>query len=92
MNIGESVLFSNLSATPAQFALEGGEYAMFVSATWGGGSVTLQGLAADGTTLVSLMPAFTSNGYGYLDLPPGQYTLAVATATAVYISICRVPV
>lgn len=83
--------FSNISATPAAFVLLGGEYGMMVSATFGGGSVTLQGLSLDGATWVTVLPAFTANGYSYLDLPPGQYRVLIATATAVYISVSRIP-
>jgi hypothetical protein len=86
----DSKTFSNISATTAQFTLLGGTYGVTAVATWGGRSVTLQVLAPDGTTWVTALTAFAANGYGSLSLPPGQYRLAVVTATAVYASVCRV--
>jgi hypothetical protein len=40
----DQVLFSNISATPASFKLNGGTYGIEVIATWGGGSVDLKRL------------------------------------------------
>lgn len=82
--------FSNISATTAAFELGGGKYGVYASATWGGGSVTLQAVGPDGTTLVTVLTAFTANGYASVDLPPGLYKFAVATASAVYASVFRV--
>ena len=82
--------FSNIAATTAVFQLQGGTYGMYATATWGGGTVTLQGLGPDRLTWVTVLPAFTANGYGSVSLPAGQYQIAVATATAVYASIWRV--
>lgn len=87
----ESKQFSNISATTSAFRLKGGKYGVTVVATFGGGSVTLQGLAFDGSTFVTVLAAFTAAGYATVDLPPGQYQLAVATATAVYASVTSVP-
>ena len=83
--------FSNVSATPAAFVLLGGKYGIMVSATFSGGNVALQGLALDGATWVTVLPAFTTNGYGYLELPPGEYRVQITTATAVYVSVSRIP-
>jgi hypothetical protein len=33
----------------------------------------------------------TVNGYAVVDLPPGQYKYFIATFTAVYAVICRIP-
>ena len=82
--------FANISATPASFSLLGGTYAVTVSATWGGGSVTLNSLAGDNATEIAVLPAFSSNGYASLNLGPGLYQFAIATATAVYADIHRV--
>lgn len=79
--------FSNIAATPASFPLSAGEYGLTVHATFGGGSVTLQKLAADGSTFVTCMPAFTADGYATANLPAGTYRLLVTTATAVYADI-----
>ena len=83
----ENVVFTNKSATPASFTLRGGNYSIEAVATWGGGSVTLNRLAADGATYVSTGISFTANGYQNVNLPSGTYQVAIATATAVYVDI-----
>lgn len=90
-SVTESKQFSNISATTAQFTLKGGKYAVSAVATFGGGSVTLQGLAFDLTTFVTVVAAFTAAGYAVIDLPPGQYRFTIATATAVFCSVTSVP-
>jgi hypothetical protein len=89
----EAVSFSNISASTSPFALRGGKYAVAALATFGGGSVKLQALGPDGTTFISLAAAsdFTAAGGAVVDLPPGQYRFTIATATAVYASVCRIP-
>lgn len=79
--------YSNISSTPATFQLKGGNYGVTVTATFGGGSVTFNKLSQDGTTWVPVVPAFTANGYANVSLPPGNYQLAIATATAVYAEV-----
>lgn len=91
MRAQEGQLFSNISATTASFPLKGGKYGHAAVATWGGGSVTLQVLAPDGTTWLTAATAFSANGFAVIDIPPGEYRYAVATATAVHASIQRVP-
>lgn len=83
----ENTSFSNISATPASFTLRGGNYGVTVKATWGGGSVTLQRLSPDATTYVTVMTAFTADGYANGNLPGGTYRLLVATATAIYVDV-----
>ena len=88
----DGVSFSSLSATPASFTLLGGRYLMTVAATWGGGSVDLQELMPDGSTLVSVLTTtFTANGAKLVDLPPGTYEVVITTATAVQGTLVRVP-
>lgn len=89
----EAVSFSNISASTAPFALRGGKYGVATLATFGGGSVKLQALGPDGSTYLSLSSAsdFTAAGGAVVDLPPGQYRFTIATATAVYASVCRIP-
>lgn len=84
--------FSNIAATTAAFVLRGGLYGVTVTATFGGGSVTLQRLAADGSTYVTALTAFTAAGYSTVYLPSGTYKVAVTTATAVYVDITTVPI
>lgn len=79
--------FANITATTAAFALRGGLYAVTVHATFGGGSVTLQKLAADASTYVTALTAFTADGYATVSLPSGTYKVAVTTATGVYVDI-----
>jgi hypothetical protein len=86
----DNVYFSNISATTAAFLLAGGTYGVTVTATFGGGSVTLQRLAPDASTYVTCLAAFTAAGYASVALPPGTYKVAVTTATAVYIDIVGV--
>jgi hypothetical protein len=42
------------------------------------GTVTLQTLAADGSTWLTAMTAFAANGYESADLPSGTYRVALA--------------
>jgi hypothetical protein len=90
----ESFAWSNISATPAQFSLLGGTYVLDAVATWSTGSVKLQRVGPDGSTLIDPATAasLTANGTsGALSLPPGKYQLTIATATAVYASLTRIP-
>ena len=93
MRSRDGYLASNITTTTAAFTLEGGLYGMDVVATFGGGSVKLQKLAADNTTYVSVSSGtdFTAAGYATANLPAGKYRLTIATASAVYASIGRVP-
>lgn len=86
----ENISFSNISANTAAFTLRGGNYGITVTATFGGGSVTLQRLAPDGTTYVTVVTAFTAAGYASANLPSGTYRLAVATATGVYADVVSI--
>lgn len=90
-SVAESKQFSNISASTNAFALKGGKYGVAVVATFGGGSVTLQGLSFDLTTFVTVVAAFTAAGYATVDLPPGQYRFTIATATAVFATVTSVP-
>lgn len=82
---------SNVSATTAAFPLRGGLYMILVTATFGGGNVVLQALAADGTTYVNIHTAITATGVVNVTLPNGQYRWAITTATAVYASVIGIP-
>jgi hypothetical protein len=82
-----TVTFTNIAATPASFALRAGLYGITSKGTWGGGSATLQRLAADNATYITVLTAITADGYATVQLPPGTYRLLIATATAVYVDI-----
>lgn len=93
----ESVAFQNISATTAAFTLKGGRYLVNAVATFGGGSVALQSLMADGSTFTTV-PDIAGNavslaaaGWKTTDLAPGQYRFAIATATAVFCAATSVP-
>lgn len=87
----ESVLFSNISATTAAFALRGGRYNVDVIGT-GFGTVTLQRLGPDGSTWLPALANFTANGTQLADLASGSYRFAIVTATAVYAAVVRIPI
>jgi len=91
MRAGENQSFSDISADTAAFVLRGGKYGISATATWSAGSVTLEKLAGDGSTYVTAATAMTANDYVTVDLPPGTYKFAVATSTAVYLELQRVP-
>lgn len=96
MRAQECKLISNATAAAAQadtFTLSGGKYAAAAKGTWGGGSAKLQILLPDGATYVSVASGtdFTADGYGVVDLPPGAYRWTCATASALYLSVSRIP-
>lgn len=72
----ENVAFSNIAATTAAFSLTGGKYAVdVIGSTFG--TVTLERLGPDGTTMLTALAAFSATGTANADLPPGQYKLAI---------------
>lgn len=89
----ESNIFQAASANTAAFTLMGGVYSVAVIATWNStGTVTLQQLGPDGTTWMTALTAISADGIAApVALPPGQYRLAIATATGVYATIARIP-
>jgi hypothetical protein len=87
----ESKQFTNISATTVAFGLKGGRYGLVVSANFAGGNVQLQMLSLDGVTWINFGAAITVNGVATNDLPPGQYRIAIVTATAVYAALTSVP-
>lgn len=81
--------FSNISATTSVFTVEGGMYGIDVTATWGGGTVKLQKLAADGTTYITVS-TYSADTYENQTLAPGTYKFTVATASAIYIRMTAI--
>ena len=79
------------AASSATFYINGGLYCLDAIATWSSGSVTVQRVGPDGSTLISTALTLTANGtiQGYL--PPGTYQITVTTATAVYASLTSIP-
>lgn len=84
---------SNASTSSALTKLSGGLYAVSAIATWSSGSVTLEVQAADESTMIAVgsSTTFSANGFATVYLPPGWYQLVVATSTAVYARVIRVP-
>ena len=72
--------WANISATPADFNLDAGNYGL--TATWTVGTVQLQKFMPDGSTLIPVTAALAAPGAGsgftYLQLPAGQYRLVLA--------------
>ena len=82
-------VWSNISATPNDFNLDAGVYALQLKATWGGGSAVLQSLQPDGSTY---LPVWTANQdtFQELRLPAGQYQLTITTATGLTGQITKI--
>ena len=76
--------WKNISATPTPIKLGNGFYGLTVHAgTWGGGRVTLQRLAADGSTYATAFKAFSADSSATAYVPSGTYQLTLDTATDV---------
>ena len=93
MRATDSIKAANASATTSAAKLDGGIYTLFATATFGGGTVKVQALSNDGSTWIDVANgSLTAAGSaGPLYLPPGQYRINIATATAVYAALTRVP-
>lgn len=98
MNVTESINFANIAATTAAFTLKGGRYLFNAVATFGGGTVALQGMEADGASFATVpdvagnAASLSAAGWKLVDLAPGQYKFTIATATAVFASVASVPI
>lgn len=84
--------FSNAAAGTAKFSLRGGRYAVVYSGT-GTGTVDLKMLGPDGTTYIAcgLTQITATTGYQVVELAPGAYEVVIATFTANYVGITRIP-
>lgn len=94
MRATDSYSASNIAATTDAFELKGGYYKVAAVATFGGGSVAFEMLGPDGSTWLvvdATNTTLTAAGHGNAAVPPGKYRLAIATATAVYASVVRIP-
>lgn len=79
-------------STSQTFDLIAGMYGVQVIATWGGGTVVLNRLSNDGSTYVSTGVSFSANSFQTVQIPEGNYQLAVTTATAVYAEIMPIAI
>lgn len=84
-------VLKDATADSNPFYLRGGLYGIIVAATFSSDHVTLQALAADGTTYVDAVTAFAANGYATAYLTPGIYKIA-CDAAAAYASVAPIPV
>lgn len=85
--------FVNAAAgTSTAFILQGGRYAFAFNGT-GTGTVDLRGVGPDGATAIAvgLTQITATAGYQVVELPPGSYTVVIATFTANYVSLTRIP-
>lgn len=88
------LMISNSAADSDEYIWPGGDGVFDAVATWGGGSVSLEFLAADGSTWVAVGTdtTLTANGAGAFILGEGVKIRAnVTTATAVYARARRAP-
>lgn len=84
-------LLSNASATSGWVPWPGGRGDFRVEATFGGGNVSLQCQAPNGTAIaVASATTLTANGRGTFELGPGLIRAAVTTATGVYAQVLRI--
>lgn len=92
MRAQESVGVKNVAAGTYPVAVIGGLYTIAVIAT-GFGSIDVQRFGPDGSSLLSVLGApFTANGGQTVYLAPGLYDIVIATSTANYVEITRIPV
>lgn len=89
-------LMNAAGATSAQFAWPGGQGVFIVDGTFGGGTVTLQFVGPDGSTLITAGAAttFTANGAGVFYLPQCkiQATVTGATGASLYAKAQVLPI
>lgn len=93
MRANESVVpFSNAAAATVTFELIGGRYAITYKGT-GTGTVDVAILGPDGTTYIAcgVTQITATTGYQIIELPPGQYRAVIATFTANYLTLTRIP-
>lgn len=93
MRAHESYTFSSPTAADSpNFSLLGGAYVLDAVANFNSGTITLQRLGPDGATFITAATALSANGTsGSIALPPGVYKYAVASATALSVSVIRIP-
>lgn len=89
--VANHVLNNVTAVTQGAFQLTGGQYAVETVGT-GAGSITLQKLAADGTTWYTASTSVVAGPtLATAQLPPGAYRWTTAGFTAVYASVSRIP-
>jgi hypothetical protein len=84
--------FNNAAASTQTFNLEGGQYAIITKST-GSGTIDVSILGPDGSTYIpcGYTQVTATSSYTLISLPPGSYKMVIATFTANYVVIARVP-
>lgn len=82
-----------ITSTSATFELRGGKYWFGTVGTFNSATATLQKVASDGATLVTVTTALTAAGGNVSDLPPGTYqvTISDSTSAVLYWEVVRIP-
>ena len=91
-NSTEHLVQSNIGVgTTAPFTLRGGSYWIETQST-GTGTIDLKKLGPDGSTYTARITQITTTaGQQTISLPPGTYEWVIATFTANYLEITRIP-
>jgi hypothetical protein len=92
MRAGEQAIFFNNAAAGSTTAyILGGKYLLVFAGT-GTGTVDLFATALDGSQTAKVATQITATaGSQVLDLPPGTYKATIATFTANYLTLTRIP-
>lgn len=92
MRAQEGFSLKNKAADTYPVTLGGGQYAWQTNST-GTGSIDLKRLGADGTTAVAVATQIvaTTGWQTGLYLPPGTYQIIIASFTANYVDLQRIP-
>lgn len=90
-NGGRLDLVENASATGDWLIWPGGHGVFMSEATFGGGTVKLQGKSPNGTEIDVDGASVTANGSKAFYWPPGELRAHIATATAVYAYAVVIP-
>lgn len=89
----DGINLSNVAPGTTKFGLSGGRYCLDTLST-GTGTIDVKQLAGDGATYNGCGVTTVSATSGFqtgIELPPGQYEIIIATFTANYISLTRIP-
>jgi hypothetical protein len=93
MRAQESVRpFDNAAAGTIIFELRGGRYLVAYKGT-GSGTVDVKALGPDQATYIAcgVTQITATTGQQVVELPPGQYEAVIATFTASYLTLTRIP-
>lgn len=87
----DRTILSNKAAGTYPVTLRGGSYWIETAST-GTGTIDLKKLGPDGSTYTARITQITATaGQQTISLPPGQYEVVIATFTANYVEITRIP-